>query len=337
MASIFSFLVIIYLIKSVHGIGFPYCQGQYAVNAPNCGQFDFRRIPTATCAPIPIQQVENSASELPESIRRLILSITNVFENFQVSLDYPFCRNIKDGLGFTCGYAGFTTANGDALMVIEEYLRMLNNTVTDGPFGKYISELRHLADPNDCISVKGDVSKLRGFPIAWRQASCDPLFRRAQDRVGHRRYIVPAMNLAWEVGIRSNLGKAIFYDTAVQHGHDVDDGISLRTLIKMTGSLNITEAEYLDRFLKLRRKMLCCFPNTVWPATADRISDFTNLLQSGNLQLSTPVRLISYQHQLTGQERLDTTCISDSTSFRDNIYSFKALIMVWAIWDFLRL
>ncbi|ORX98397.1 hypothetical protein K493DRAFT_313647, partial [Basidiobolus meristosporus CBS 931.73] len=114
MVLIFAFLTTICFIHSIYGIGFPYCQGQYAVNSQNCGQFDFRRLPTATCAPRPIQQVENSASDVPDITRRLIISITNVFESFQVSLDYPFCRNVKDGLGFTCGYAGFTTANGDA-------------------------------------------------------------------------------------------------------------------------------------------------------------------------------------------------------------------------------
>lgn len=53
---------------------------------------------------------------------------------------------------------------------------------------------------------------MKGFPAAWKQATCDdPVFIRTQLDVGESMYMKPAMKYAASVGVKSNLGKAIFY------------------------------------------------------------------------------------------------------------------------------
>lgn len=76
----------------------------------------------------------------------------------------------------------------------------------------YLPELKRLStflfnDPR-----RDDVSRLKGFPNAWKQAACqDPVFIRTQLDVGEAMYMKPALKYAASVGVRSNLGKAIFY------------------------------------------------------------------------------------------------------------------------------
>lgn len=59
---------------------------------------------------------------------------------------------------------------------------------------------------------RDDTSHLVGFPKAWKTATCnDPVFIQTQLDVGQAMYMKPALKYAASVGVKSNLGKAIFY------------------------------------------------------------------------------------------------------------------------------
>ncbi|ORX89932.1 glycoside hydrolase, partial [Basidiobolus meristosporus CBS 931.73] len=137
----------------------------------------------------------------------IALIVTNVFEHATKTINYNFCENIGDGRGFTCGSVGFTTGTGDLYTLVTEYQKRVGET----GFGKYLPELNRLASSTSCSVPKGDVSQLGGFPDVWKKESCQVAFRKAQDDVSDFIYFLPAMELAAQVGVRSVLGRSIFY------------------------------------------------------------------------------------------------------------------------------
>lgn len=59
---------------------------------------------------------------------------------------------------------------------------------------------------------RDDTLHLVGFPKAWKSATCnDPVFIQTQLDVGQAMYMKPALKYAASAGVKSNLGKAIFY------------------------------------------------------------------------------------------------------------------------------
>ncbi|ORX82625.1 lysozyme-like protein [Basidiobolus meristosporus CBS 931.73] len=239
----------------------------------------------------------------------IILTITNVFEYGTTTYDYEACVDLNDGRGYTCGFVGFTTGTGDAFTVVDRYLKV-------NPYSElkaYYDPLKELADPRECGGPEVDPNRLNGFPNAWSHAACtDSKFRRVQELVVNDVYFEPAMKLAESYKIYSPLGKAIVYDTAVQHGYEKEDGISLRSIVKLVkaeSSKPMNEKAFLRRLLHFRRKILCCSMDNIWPDSANRVSDLQFLLDSGNLQLNTPVVLPSYDDlKIYGNEQTDKPC-----------------------------
>lgn len=110
---------------------------------------------------------------------------------------------------------------------------------------KYLNELKRLSSFLFGDPQRDDTKNLNGFPNAWKKAACeDPVFVQTQLDVGQSMYLKPALKYAASVGVKSNLGKAIFYgkcrfvvnsnevwiadalcmihvDTIVQHGWQV--------------------------------------------------------------------------------------------------------------------
>ncbi|KAI8391300.1 lysozyme-like domain-containing protein [Radiomyces spectabilis] len=144
--------------------------------------------------------------------------ITNVFENGDTKMGYAAVQKLGDCRGYTCGYIGFTTGTNDAFAVVKEYTRRSANN----PLARYKEELDRLSQYDFGDPRRDDTSGLQGFKEAWNQAACsDPVFIRTQLDIGHSMYLKPSVRYAASADVRSNLGKAIFYDTIVQHGWQV--------------------------------------------------------------------------------------------------------------------
>src|SRR3954464_9409867 len=167
----------------------------------------------------------HSSAELPDpSDPRLSLlvdaerklraaQITSTFENATLELQYDYVENIGDGRGITAGRAGFTSATGDLLLIVQRY----TEAKPDNVLTPYIPALEAVSGTD---SVKG----LGGFTHAWAGAADDPDFRKLQDELVDELYFNPAMTMAAEVGIETPLGQAIIWDTMIQHGAGGDDG-----------------------------------------------------------------------------------------------------------------
>lgn len=102
--------------------------------------------------------------------------------------------------------------------MIQEYVKRNNATTLK----QYLPELKKLSSYLFGDPKRDDTTHLNGFDKAWKKATCDdPNFIQTQLDVGEAMYMKPALKYAAAVGIKSNLGKAIFYDTIVQHGWQV--------------------------------------------------------------------------------------------------------------------
>ncbi|KAI9596254.1 lysozyme-like domain-containing protein, partial [Syncephalis fuscata] len=227
-------------------------------------------------------------NRLTPSVRRIIEGITNTFENGTPDYAYGKCEHLDDGRGYTCGRIGFTTGTGDALWVVEKYVKYRPGVT----LARYLPELRRLAALPSCDTTgKENIHNLNGFAAAWSAANQrdTALFRQIQDNIAEQHYLIPALKFAHKYGATTALSQAVFYDTVVQHGYaSTEDNIDLQRILTLTGPRRTGETEigWLDRFLVTRGQMLCCFPDSVWPASADRVHDLRDLLSHGKVNLT---------------------------------------------------
>jgi hypothetical protein len=100
------------------------------------------------------------------------------------------------------------------LTVINQYTqRKPKNALT-----KFVPELEKLSALKFCDTKRNDTSKLSAYPKTWTDAACsDPVFVQTQLDVGHAMYLRPALKYAASVGVKSSLGKAIFYGMTYIH------------------------------------------------------------------------------------------------------------------------
>lgn len=232
--------------------------------------------------------------------KRRAEQLTSVFENGTPRFDYAVIENLGDGRGYTAGRAGFTTATGDAYLVAERYTEQ----VPTNPLAPYLPRLKQLAADED-----DDTSELVGFVHAWQQAARDARFVGVQDAVIDELYYRPAMAAADALGMTSALGRAILYDTIIQHGGGEDaDSLSAliaRTTQSLKGSpkTGVSETRWLTTFLAVRREDLLRPANRttqeVWAVSVGRVDVLKKLLSDGNLDLNGPIQIESEDYNAT--------------------------------------
>ena len=221
-------------------------------------------------------------------------ALTSLFENGTLALQYGYAEQLGDGRGITAGRAGFTSGTGDMLLVVQAY----TDQVATHPLARYMPRLKQI----NAGEVPPDtVTGLEGLEPAWADAAADARFRAAQDAVVDRLYYDPAMAHADALGVASALGRAVLYDTIIQHG-DGDDLDGLPALIARTGTQvqgdpahGVAEKRWLKAFLAMRRADLLnpYDPATqaVWAESVGRVDALASILVAGNMALRGPFRL----------------------------------------------
>ena len=236
----------------------------------------------ATCvAAQPAAAASGLASPPKKEIAmRLVSSAENSSLNWRAQ--YRYIEDIHDGRGYTAGIIGFCSGTGDMLEVVRAYTRARRAN----PLARFLPALRR---------VNGTASHAglgRRFVAAWRRASKQKAFRRAQDRERDRVYFRPAVALAKADGLQS-LGQFAYYDAAVVHGFDGMQGVRERALARAaTPSGDGTEAAYLEAFLDERvveMKKEAAHEDVSRIETAQR-----RFLREGNLDLALPLRWAVY-------------------------------------------
>nr|MDH3085532.1 chitosanase [Bacillus velezensis]WEY81895.1 chitosanase [Bacillus velezensis] len=237
------------------------------------------------------------AAGLNKDQKRQAEQLTSIFENGKTEIQYGYVEALDDGRGYTCGRAGFTTATGDALEVVEVYTKAVPNN----KLKKYLPELRRLAkDESD------DISNLKGFASAWRSLGNDKAFRAAQDKVNDSLYYQPAMKRSENAGLKTALAKAVMYDTVIQHG-DGDDPDSFYALIKRTNKKmggspkdGTDEKKWLNKFLDVRYDDLMNPSDEdtqdEWRESVARVDVFRDIVKEKNYNLNGPIHVRSSEY-----------------------------------------
>jgi chitosanase len=224
--------------------------------------------------------------------RRVAHEMVNVFEYSRPSADYGHCENLHDGRGLTCGEVGFTTSSTEVRDVVAAYTQQ----VAGNPLARHSARLRELAGRGSA-----DTSGLDGFAGDWAQAAADPRFRAIQDAAADRLTYAPALATARRLGIRTPLGVAILFDSAVQHGTS-DDPDGLPALVTATGARahgnpadGVDEKIWLLAFLEVRRADLRNphdpGSRDVWAQSVDRVDALHRLVEDGEDDLDPPLTL----------------------------------------------
>jgi chitosanase len=218
--------------------------------------------------------------------RRVADELVNVFEYSSTSSRYDVVNDLGDGRGYTCGKIGFTTSSTEVRDVVTAYVAEEPGSA----LARYLPRLRELAANGD-----DDTSGLPGFRDAWASAAGDPRFRAAQDGIADRLTFDPALAAARRLGLRTPLGVAILYDTAVQHGVG-DDPDGLPALITRTGertSGDEGEKAWLQAFLDVRAEDLRDphdkDTRAVWAESVDRVDALRDLVDSDRHPLHPPI------------------------------------------------
>jgi chitosanase len=220
-------------------------------------------------------------------------ALISVFENNTPVTQYDYHEVLGDGRGMTLG-RGFTTASGDALLVVQVY----SSRVPGNGLGPYISILEQLA----AEGIPSDDARLPPtLGDDWAEtASGDPLFRTVQDEVSDRNTYQPAMQLAdaqLGPGV-STLGRVILYDTVFMHGNGPDpDGAPALVALTIASTGRSGEGgdaeEWWTTFLNARRADLLNPANPAtreeWARAVGRINMLLRLVQAHNWSFAGPV------------------------------------------------
>jgi chitosanase len=262
----------------------------FTVGVTGCSGTDAADVASGTEDAISAGPPSAHAQWLVGDTKRRAEALTSLFENGTTTIQYAYVENIHDGRGFTAGRAGFTTATGDALEVIELYTQR----VPQNPLAKYLPRLRVLAK-----AESGSVVGLTGFDTAWKAAARDAAFRTAQDEVEDRLYFVPAMKRADTLGLATPLARAAIYDAIIQHGEG-DDPDGLPALLTKTAkavsgtpSTGVDEKKWLDAFFTVRRADLAhasdASTRAAWAESVSRVDALRAIAKSGNYELHGPI------------------------------------------------
>ncbi|MDD3732823.1 MAG: chitosanase [candidate division Zixibacteria bacterium] len=243
---------------------------------------------------------EQSTVVFTKEQRVLADQIISVFENNTPEIDYAYAENLDDGRGITAGRAGFTSATGDMLTVVERYTHL----VPGNPLAVYLPRLRELA-AQESDSVDG----LENLVDAWQTAAEDEIFREVQDEVVDDEYYWPSVEHAEELGLMYPLSLLNLYDACIQHG-DGDDPDGLPAIIDRaseqvggTPADDIDEHEWLEAFMNIRRSVLLdpADPDTreEWAESVGRVDALIAIFESGNVNLNPPIVISPFDSTFT--------------------------------------
>jgi chitosanase len=250
---------------------------------------------STTPTPSPVSTPAPTAGTATETqLKAIYNQFISVFENSSLTLDYSYVSAEGDGRGYTAGRAGFTSRDGDMLQVVQNYLAVNPNSA----FSTILSTLTSDANRNS-----GSTSGLSSLPSIWVAAANDPAFRNSQDVISDENYYTPAYNRAISLNIVSPIGILCFYDAAIEHGMDGDDGVNDMISRMPARSTFASETAWLNAFLVVRYNTLMNpkdqSTQAVWSQSVGRVTVLQTVLNSGNMNLVTPISINPFGDEFT--------------------------------------
>ena len=222
---------------------------------------------------------------------KAILQMTATLENSDTELHFNYAENLHDGRGITFGCIGFCTGTYDGNILIKHYTILNPNNI----LAKYIPALNAIdAAPHTSADGDGNPSTTGlGNFITDVENCTDPLFKTAQLDMLEEIYYDPAMELAESIGAQYALTRAFIYDMSIRHGVD-----GAEYIIRQAGTTPLNganEKTYLQKLFYLRDNEL----ENEGLGDVDRNQGYKNVLNSGNVNLTTPFIFVAYGDQFT--------------------------------------
>lgn len=220
-----------------------------------------------------------SSPKKKEIALRLVSSAENSTLDWRSQ--YSYIEDIRDGRGYTGGIIGFCSGTGDMLHVVRRYLAL----APGNGLAKFLPALESVEGTDSHRGLDPD------FVAAWKNASRDPRFQRAQDEERDAGYFIPAVTQAKKDGLQA-LGQFAYFDAMVMHGPgDTPDSFGgIRAAARRKAkppAQGGEEVAYLHAFLDARIAAMRtekAHEDTSRVDTAQRL-----FLRQGNLDLHLPL------------------------------------------------
>lgn len=228
---------------------------------------------------------ETSTAMLSDLQKRRSESLIAIWENGQIQKAYGYAENIKDGRGVTWGWCGFTTADGDAIAVVDEFEQLQPNN----PLTSYLNQVHSMVIADEAGFISAVAASHKGI--------FQENFEKAQNDQSDKKYYLPALKQASSLGLKTAVAIAEMYDSEVVHG---DDGVSalIAKTISVAGGTpksGVDEIKWLNLYLDVRYEVLASDPT--WKTSTDRVSVFkSDIVAFGNWDLSKPIHINSRQY-----------------------------------------
>lgn len=236
----------------------------------------------------PTGRVDLSDPVKKEAAMQLVSSAEN--SSLDWKAQYGYIENIGDGRGYTGGIIGFTSGTHDMLELVRHYKTVAPNNV----LAKWIPALENVDGTSSTTGLG------TAFVNDWKTAAKDVKFQQAQNQERDRVYFNPAVNLAKADGLGA-LGQFVYYDAAVVHGYNWDQGYDVIRANAMkkakTPAQGGNETTYLNAFMDARNvvmKMEEAHSDVSRIETAQRV-----FLKNGNLNLDLPLSWSVYGDQFS--------------------------------------
>lgn len=213
--------------------------------------------------------------------KRTAQGIVNVFETGRIRGDYGRVVVAKNDAGhLTYGRSQTTLASGNLFLLVQDYCRAPGAALAD----RLDPYLRRLDDRD--LSLDHDMT----FRRHLKDAGDDPIMCRVQDTFFDRYYWRPAVSRAASIGLGSQLGATVVYDSIV-HGSFVR--IRDRTNAAIGTPAQAGEAAWVARYLDERRRWLLSFDpaKSLLPKTVYRMDELQKLVAAAAWSLPLPLRV----------------------------------------------
>lgn len=249
----------------------------------------------------------SSLGGLTDAQKRTAEQLTNLWEYSSPNVDdgaYGSVNNLGDRRGYTVGRAGFCTATGDGILVVQCY----HVAKPGNPLDKYLPVLTQIEQMfianggnllKDQDGEAGMIDAVGNFEDDWGKAADDQVFRDCQDKIVEAVYYAPAINHAAEKGFTTALTKAALYDAQINMG-ETDPGFGMKAMIAMAdkkvGPLSNPptldeESKWLGAFLRIRAQIMYDDPSAdpgaydVWRPNMYRCANYEKLRLAKNFDL----------------------------------------------------
>lgn len=227
-------------------------------------------------------------AEFTKEQRLIADQFISIFENGTAEIKYDYAANIGDGRGITAGRAGFTSATGDMLIVINKYTKLKPNN----SLAQYTDELAYLVDLRYNVGDrKGSAStkNLGGLVEVWKEHSQYQAFRDIQDEVVDEMYFDTAVEKAKSIGVTLPLSLLCLYDANIMHGESGLENLVNKTNQQMKAKGDFDEISWITKFNAVRKDIM--LSDSSWKYATTRVDELDDLIESKNYPLS-PFKMV---------------------------------------------